>query len=152
MNIVFWKSPLGIIEIHEENNAITHLNFSNSTKESGGTTSATINSTIKQLSEYFNQTRKDFDIPTNPQGTEFQLKVWNELQKIPYGETKSYQDIAKNIGNIKACRAIGMANNKNPIAILIPCHRVIGKNGSLTGYASGLDIKEKLLILEKSNL
>jgi len=152
MNIAYWKSPLGVLEICEENDAIISLHFSKHPQATSNIKSATICNTIKQLSEYFNQTRKDFDIPTNPQGTEFQLKVWNELQKIPYGETKSYQDIAKNIGNIKACRAIGMANNKNPIAIIIPCHRVIGKNGSLTGYTSGLDIKEKLLMLEKSNL
>lgn len=152
MNTVYWKSPLGMIEICEEDNAIISLHFSKFTKATDYITSATINNTIKQLSEYFNRKREVFDIPTNPLGTEFQLKVWQELQKIPYGETRSYQDIAKNIGNIKACRAVGMANNKNPIAIIIPCHRVIGKNGTLTGYASGLRTKEKLLMLEKSNL
>lgn len=152
MNTAYWKSPLGMLEICEEDDAIIYLHFSKLTKETSSTTSPTINCTINQLSEYFNGTRKDFDIPINPIGTEFQLRVWQELQKIPYGETKNYQDIAKNIGNIKACRAVGMANNKNPIAIIIPCHRVIGKNGTLTGYASGLETKEKLLTLEKNNL
>ena len=152
MNTAYWKSPLGMLEICEEDDAIISLHFSKFTKETNNTTSPTINNTINQLSEYFNGTRKDFDIQTNPIGTKFQLRVWQELQKIPYGKTKSYQDIANNIGNIKACRAVGMANNKNPIAIIIPCHRVIGKNGTLTGYASGLETKEKLLTLEKNNL
>src|SRR5699024_8750818 len=104
-----------------------------------------INECKKQLLEYFNGERKVFDLKLNPKGTEFQKKIWNELIKIPYGETKSYSEIAKNIGNPKACRAVGNANNKNPIGICIPCHRVIGKNGSLTGYAGGIDKKEYLL-------
>lgn len=90
-----------------------------------------------------------FDLPLDARGTEFQKKVWNELLRIPYGETKSYKDIAVAIGNEKACRAIGMANNKNPIPIIIPCHRVIGSNGKLVGYAGGLNVKEKLLNIEK---
>lgn len=101
-----------------------------------------------QLEEYFSGKRKTFDLPLNPQGTEFQKRVWQALTKIPYGETCCYKDIAIAIGNPKASRAIGMANNKNPIPIIIPCHRVIGKNGNLTGYAGGLDIKRKLLEFE----
>lgn len=103
----------------------------------------------KQLEEYFSGKRQTFDLLLNPQGTEFQKKVWQCLTKIPYGETACYKDIAAAVGNPKASRAVGMANNKNPIPIIIPCHRVIGKNGKLVGYAGGLDIKRKLLKYEK---
>ena len=103
---------------------------------------------FKQLEEYFAGTRKTFEIPLNPQGTEFQKKVWKALLKIPYGETRSYKEIAAAIGDEKATRAVGMANNKNPIAILIPCHRVIGADGSLAGYGGGVDIKRRLLETE----
>ena len=105
----------------------------------------------KQLEEYFSKKRKKFDLPLNPEGTEFQLKAWEALQCIPYGETRTYGEIAAAIGNPKASRAVGMANNKNPIHIIIPCHRVIGANGSLVGYASGLEIKQMLLELENTN-
>ena len=91
-------------------------------------------------------------MPTAPSGTEFQQKVWKALKDIPYGKTKSYKDIAAAVGNEKACRAVGMANNRNPISIIIPCHRVIGKNGKLVGYGGGLEIKEYLLKLESDNL
>ena len=106
----------------------------------------------KQLEEYFSGTRKSFDIKLAPAGTAFQQSVWQALQKIPYGRTASYKDIAEKIHNSKAFRAVGMANNKNPIAIIIPCHRVIGSNGRLVGYAGGLDLKQQLLELEKNNL
>ena len=96
--------------------------------------------------------RKIFDIPIKLDGTEFQVKVWKELLKLPYGETCSYLDIAKKIGNPNASRAVGMANNKNKIQIIIPCHRVIGSNKKLIGYAGGIKVKEKLLKLEKDNL
>lgn len=104
--------------------------------------------TFNQLKEYFAGTRKKFDVPLNIEGTEFQKKVWNELIKIPYGKTISYKTLSEKLGDVKAIRAVGKANGKNPIAIIIPCHRVIGANGKLTGYASGLHIKEKLLLLE----
>lgn len=103
-----------------------------------------------QLDEYFSGNRMQFDLKLNLQGTIFQKKVWNELIKIPYGEVCSYKDIAMKIGNEKASRAVGLANSKNPIAIIIPCHRVIGKNGKLVGYAGGLDAKKKLLEIESS--
>lgn len=106
----------------------------------------------QQLEEYFSGTRKSFDIKLAPAGTAFQQSVWQALQKIPYGRTASYKDIAEKIHNSKAFRAVGMANNKNPIAIIIPCHRVIGSNGRLVGYAGGLDLKQQLLELEKNNL
>lgn len=101
-----------------------------------------------QLSEYFAGKRKEFSVPLAPKGTDFQKKVWKELCNIPYGETRTYGQIAAAAGNPKASRAIGMANHNNPITILIPCHRVIGSNGKLTGYAGGLWMKEKLLRLE----
>lgn len=103
-----------------------------------------------QLKEYFEGRRKDFDLPLAARGTEFQMRVWKELQKIPYGETRTYGEIAEAIGRPKAARAIGGANNRNPLSIIVPCHRVVGKNGDLVGYASGLDLKEKLLKLEKT--
>ena len=105
-----------------------------------------------ELNEYFSKVRTYFDIPLKFEGTSFQLKVWKALYKIPYGKTCFYQDIAINIGAPKACRAVGGANNKNPIIIIVPCHRVIGKNGSLTGYGGGLDLKEKLLDLERNKI
>lgn len=111
-----------------------------------------IHDAFTQIYEYLNRKRKYFDLPLKPIGTEFQTTVWNELLKIPYGEICSYQDIAIRIGTPKATRAVGGANNKNPIFIIIPCHRVIGKNGSLTGYADGLDLKKYLLELEKNNV
>jgi len=108
-----------------------------------------MNETVKtQLSEYFAGERKEFDIPTVLYGTPFQKTVWGELGNIPYGETRSYKDIALAIGAAKAVRAIGGANNRNPIPVVIPCHRVIGSNGALVGYGGGLSIKEYLLSLE----
>lgn len=103
---------------------------------------------IMQLNEFLNGERKEFSIKINPEGTIFQKKVWNALKNISYGETCSYKDIAINIGNENSSRAVGMANSKNPIPLIIPCHRVIGKNGKLTGFAFGISIKKKLLELE----
>ncbi len=105
--------------------------------------------TIRQLEEYLAGKRMAFDLTFDVSGTEFQKKVWNELSKIPYGETRSYKDIACLLNNEKAVRAVGTANGRNPISIIVPCHRVIGSNGNLTGYAGGLSIKTKLLDLEK---
>ena len=102
----------------------------------------------RQLEEYFAGLRAAFSLPLAPEGTEFQKAVWRELENIPYGETRTYGQIAEKIGNPKACRAVGGANHHNPVAVMIPCHRVIGKDGSLTGYAGGVDIKETLLLLE----
>lgn len=102
----------------------------------------------RQLREYFNGKRRDFDIPLDPAGTDFQRSVWSALRKIPYGRTASYADIARAIGKPKAMRAVGMANGRNPISIVVPCHRVIGADGSLTGYGGGLDRKRTLLNLE----
>lgn len=105
---------------------------------------------FNQLKEYFAGTRKEFNVPLDIEGTDFQKKVWNELQKIPYGKTISYKSLAEKLGDVKAIRAVGKANGQNPIPIIIPCHRVIGSDGSLTGYVGGLDVKEKLLEIEGS--
>lgn len=106
--------------------------------------------TIQELKEYFIGQRKKFEVPLDVEGTEFQRKVWNQLKKIPYGKTFSYQEIATQIKHDKAIRAVGTANGRNPLSIIIPCHRVIASDGTLAGYAGGLDIKSKLLILEKT--
>lgn len=105
-----------------------------------------------ELIEYFQGKRKIFDLPLEPEGTEFQKKVWKALCTIPYGQTRSYGEIAAQIGNPKACRAVGGANNKNPVMIFIPCHRVIGADGSLVGFGGGLDAKKYMLNLEKGEL
>ena len=102
----------------------------------------------EQLDQYFAGARRAFDLPLAPQGTPFQQAVWAALRTIPYGETRSYLEIARQVGNPKACRAVGMANHRNPLAIVVPCHRVVGAGGQLTGYAGGLDVKRRLLDLE----
>ena len=107
---------------------------------------------MRQLRAYFGGELKTFDVPLAPEGTEFQLRVWNSLRAIPYGETISYAQLAHNIGNPKAVRAVGLANGCNPIPIIIPCHRVIGSDGSLTGFGGGLPNKKKLLALESSQM
>jgi methylated-DNA-[protein]-cysteine S-methyltransferase len=106
---------------------------------------------VRQLSEYFAGERKEFDFPLAPEGTEFQRAVWKRLQEIPYGQTISYGELARRVGNPKASRAVGAANGKNPIPIVIPCHRVIGADGKLTGFGGGLPIKEALLAIERSS-
>ena len=104
--------------------------------------------TERQLGEYFAGARNQFDLPLEPTGTEFQKKVWRALQEIPFGQTRSYLDLAKSIGSAKAVRAVGAANGKNPLSIVVPCHRIVGANGTLTGFAGGLEAKAKLLALE----
>jgi methylated-DNA-[protein]-cysteine S-methyltransferase len=113
---------------------------------------APLQDAIRQLRDYFAGKLEKFDIPLAPEGTPFQLQVWKRLCEIPYGETISYGELARRVGNPKASRAVGLANGSNPIAIVIPCHRVIGSNGKLTGYGGGLPLKEKLLALERRQL
>ena len=149
-NAYYYETEIGRIGIVEDGTAITYLCFEESIpKDANMVETALLKKAYQQLQEYLMGKRKIFDLPLAPKGTEFQQKVWKALQEIPYGKTCSYKDIAINVGNIKTCRAVGMANNKNPIAIFIPCHRVIGANGKLVGYAGGLDLKEKLLQIEK---
>jgi len=151
-NIFHYNTKVGRIGIEENGIAITKLDFINKDVQEEiieENETSLLKEAIKQLNEYLEGKRSSFDLPLEPKGTEFQKKVWNALKEIPFGETRSYGEIAKIIGNEKASRAVGMANNKNPIAIMVPCHRVIGANGKLVGYAGGLDLKEKLLELEK---
>lgn len=147
-----YKTPLGTLTLAEENNELTNCSFGNSPKLPQNAEikeTKLIKEAWRQLRQYFNGERKTFDLPLAPRGTAFQQAAWQALLTIPYGQTASYKDMAIQVGNPKACRAVGMANNKNPIGIIIPCHRVIGSNGKLVGYAGGLDIKKKLLDLEK---
>jgi methylated-DNA-[protein]-cysteine S-methyltransferase len=102
----------------------------------------------RQLAEYFSGARTQFDLPLQPEGSEFQKQVWQALRAIPFGQTRSYLDLAKAVGSANAARAVGAANGKNPLSIIVPCHRVLGSNGSLTGFAGGLDTKAALLALE----
>lgn len=144
------ETEMGSIYILEEKGKITGLTYD---KEEIGDieqrSSSLLEKAERQLTEYFEGRRKNFDLPIELNGTDFQVKVWKALEKIPYGETKSYQEIAEEVASPKAFRAVGNANNKNPISIIIPCHRVIGKSGKLAGYGGGLDKKEYLLNLEK---
>ena len=145
------SSTLGNIRLIEEEGSLTHLGFTD-TKTSSLPENKLLNMAINQLSEYFNGKRQDFDLPLNPSGTDFQQRVWEELLKIPYGTTVSYQEIANRLGDPKCIRAAARANGKNPIAIIIPCHRVIGSNGDLTGYAGGIQRKKDLLTLEGADV
>jgi len=147
-NVVYMNSKVGIIEIQSSDGKIISLDFVNEKLYAEKSEEVLENAKI-QLNEYFNGERKKFDLPLKLDGTDFRLKVWKELQNIPYGITCSYKDIAIKIGNKNAFRAVGGANNKNKIAIIIPCHRVIGSNGSLVGYESGVERKKVLLDLEK---
>jgi len=137
--------------IAEENGAVCNIFFDNKKIPEDYEKQETplIKKTAGQLDEYFNGKRKVFDLHLALHGTDFQIKVWNALRTIPYGETISYGQLAAMTGNPKACRAVGMANNRNPVPVIVPCHRVIGSNGSLTGYAGGLELKQNLLELER---
>ena len=144
------KTPIGNIEITEDNGKI--ISIKKTEKNIISTDNKILLQAEKELKEYFDGKRKKFTLPLDLRGTDFQLRVWNVLREIPYGETRSYKEVALAAGNEKASRAVGMANNKNPILIVVPCHRVIGSNGAMTGFACGLDVKKKLLELEKKNL
>lgn len=147
MNYGYYKSPIGNIKIEEKENHITALDFIPEKGEEKS--SEVIEICKKQLEEYFAGQRRTFDLELKfLKGTEFQIKVWNTLRDIPYGTTVTYKWIAEKIGNAKAVRAVGGANNKNPIAILVPCHRVIGSKGKMVGYAGGIEKKEYLLNIE----
>lgn len=151
-NRCHYESPVGMICMEEQDGAVTgvYIDKEYTTEDRRrDVETPVLKEARRQLSEYFLKQRKEFDLPLAPQGTEFQKKVWEALCTIPYGETRSYGEIARQIGNSKASRAVGGANNKNHIMIVIPCHRVIGANGALVGFGGGLDVKEFLLELEK---
>ena len=147
MEIAYINTPVGTLKIKGDTDGLLEVSF---TEESATRKPipATLKTSIKQLQEYFKGERKQFNIRLNPQGTDFQKRVWSTLSNIPYGKTRSYQEIANTLGDPKVIRASASANGKNPIAIIIPCHRVIGSDGSLTGYAGGLHRKKWLLAHE----
>lgn len=148
-----YESPIGALCIGEENGKITDIHLQREEDRNlviqDEQHSAILHEACTQLGEYFEGKRMQFDLPLGYAGTAFQQCVWRELQKIPYGETRSYEDIAIAVGNPKAQRAIGQANNRNPIMIVVPCHRVIHKSGDISGYACGIEAKRYLLELEK---
>ena len=151
-NVYYYETDLGRVGIAEANGKITHLFFEGEEfpgKEYEERETPILAEAGRQLGEYFKGKRREFDLPLAPAGTEFMHRVWKALQEIPYGETRSYKEVAAAVGSSKACRAVGLANNRNPISIFIPCHRVIGANGDLIGYGGGLDKKTYLLNLEK---
>lgn len=144
MEISFIESPLGIAKIVGDENGISEISV---LSEGAVTTEipAQLQECVSQLREYFDGQRNHFDFKLNPQGTDFQQRVWQELLNIPFGKTMSYLDLSKKLGDVKAIRAVASANGKNPLWIVVPCHRVIGTDGSLTGYAGGLWRKKWLL-------
>ena len=144
----YYLSPLGCLQLTAENEAVIGVEFVSTPAPNVGD-SPVLELCQRQLEAYFAGTLTEFTIPLSVSGTDFQIRVWHELQRIPFGTTLSYGGLAQRIGNPKASRAVGGANNRNPIAIIIPCHRVIGVRGELTGYAGGLDRKEALLEHEK---
>jgi methylated-DNA-[protein]-cysteine S-methyltransferase len=172
LSIVFYKSPIGILEIKGSEEGISSLDFVQDdmastideeqaaavtdaaqiekASEFGREIPGCLVDCVKQLDEYFKGNRREFDLKLKPEGTDFQKKVWTELQNIPFGQTSSYGQIAAAIGKSNACRAVGNANNRNKIAVIIPCHRVIGSDGSLVGYGGGLWRKKWLLDHEKN--
>jgi methylated-DNA-[protein]-cysteine S-methyltransferase len=145
MQTAYIKTPVGIAEITGDENGVAVISILDSEKEVTKKIPAALKEVVSQLNEYFEGKRHDFTFAINPAGTEFQQKVWQELLKIPYGKTVSYMEQTKKLGDVKAIRAVASANGKNPLWIVVPCHRVIGANGSLTGYAGGLWRKKWLL-------
>ncbi|OBU13885.1 cysteine methyltransferase [Photobacterium aquimaris] len=150
------NTPLGCLTLYATDSALTAILYKHQTPAIETATYSPQHPLLAecelQLQQYFSGIRQQFDLPLAPQGTDFQQRVWQALLTIPYGSHWSYQQLAITIGNPKACQAVGMANSKNPLSIVIPCHRVIGKNGKLTGYAGGLDKKQTLLALEAANV
>lgn len=152
MPVIFYESKIGRIGINEKGGRIASVYIRNDKlpedMEIGET--PLLKEAVRQFERYFAGELKEFSLPLAPEGTDFMKQVWTALCEIPYGKTATYGEIAEKIGKPKAARAVGLANNRNPIPIIIPCHRVIGANGSLTGYAGGLDMKKRLLDLERA--
>ena len=153
---MIYNSDIGEILIRANDEALIELRFlteaekTDILKTENDSSSPILKEVSVQLDEYFAGSRREFSVPLNVGGTEFMEEVWNALVAIPYGQTKKYGEIAASVGRPKAARAVGMACNRNPIALIIPCHRVVGSKGSLVGFRGGIDIKEKLLALESS--
>lgn len=144
MYIDYLDSPIGLVEIEASEQGVSHVNFFD-TKNHAVNSSLHTDHCKQQLEEYFAGIRREFDLTLDQRGTDFQRSVWEKLLEIPYGVQKAYRDIAEALNNPKAVRAVGAANGRNPISIIVPCHRVIGSNGTLTGYAGGLERKAWLL-------
>ncbi len=146
----YYHSPIGWLEICGTDRYIKSIFFQDQADPPAAEPSALIKNCIQQLADYFNKQRSEFSLPLQPEGTAFQKSVWQALQEVPFGKTASYLDIAKRLKNPRASRAVGAANGKNPISIIIPCHRIIGANGDLVGYGGGLWRKKWLLQHEKN--
>jgi len=158
VNYSYFESPIGTLLIAGDHEVVRYIYFPKNGRaekprpEWTESTRGPVAEAMRQLREYFAGARTEFDLPLAPEGTEFQRGVWQRLREIPYGETISYGELARRIGNPQASRAVGAANGSNPIPIVIPCHRVIGSNGKLTGFGGGLPVKEALLALEAKQL
>ena len=147
----YYESPVGALTLAENEGRLVFLLFGKRQIDMPYGENDFLRGVIMQLDAYFAGERRSFDIPIEMCGTPFQKKVWQALIEIPYGETRSYSEIAEKVGSPKAARAVGMANHVNPIPVIVPCHRVVGKSGKLVGYAGGLDMKTTLIELEKNN-
>ena len=150
---IFRDFPFGRFGVEEKEGAVTHLylNPAGAVLPAEERETPLLAEAMRQLAEYFAGERREFELPLAPEGTPFMRRVWAELVKVPYGATATYGEIAERIGNPGGSRAVGLANNRNPIAIIIPCHRIIGSSGKLVGYAGGVELKERLLALESGS-
>ena len=151
LHYAYMNTPVGVLTIAEEGGFITNIAFGERNFDGIMGENAVISQAKAQLEEYFAGARREFDLPLDMRGTDFQKRVWSALLTVPYGRTAIYKDIAIKAGSPKGARAVGMANNKNPIVIVVPCHRIVGADGSLVGFAGGIDTKRFLLELEKKN-
>ena len=151
--VLYRRFPIGWLGLADDGRGISRVCFAGDSEPAGGDTDGTVltRQAAAELAEYFAGTRRTFTVPLSPKGTDFQLAVWQALREIPYGQTRTYGEIARAIGRPGAARAVGMANHANPLLILTPCHRVVGKDGRLTGFACGLEVKRQLLELEGIN-
>ncbi|WP_353777302.1 methylated-DNA--[protein]-cysteine S-methyltransferase [Winogradskyella sp. 3972H.M.0a.05] len=145
MQSCYIHTPIGVAYIEGNEDGISSVSVHDEVESLSDTIPENLQECAVQLNEYFEGTRKEFNLKLNPKGTDFQKRVWDQLLKVPYGKSKSYLDLSKELGDVKAIRAIASANGKNPLWIIVPCHRIIGSDGSLTGYAGGLHRKQWLL-------
>lgn len=150
MKVFFYRTKIGKVGVVEENGSVTEVLLPGDSAPTGAEICETevIREAARQLNAYFAGNLREFSLPLSPNGSAFMKKVWKALCGVPYGKTASYKEIATAIGNSKAARAVGLANNRNPIPIIIPCHRIIGSDGKLVGYGGGLDLKKRLLEIE----
>jgi methylated-DNA-[protein]-cysteine S-methyltransferase len=152
--VIFSKmmnSPIGVLKLISDEQCLKSISFDREYIEIDSYIPDVLTYAQRQLEEYFSGSRKKFDLAIDPEGTEFQQRVWDQVMQVEYGFTKSYIEIARDIGSVNSGRAVGMANGRNPLPIIIPCHRIIGHNGKLTGYAGGLEKKKWLLLHERQH-